>query len=144
MTDSKIQNQSRSAIKREARLQNQHQKQFGGKLNDFKDNQERHFNQRMLKAYLRGDSKFQFGKSWQKNQLGLMEFLPTWYDVQLTDKTVDLKALDKLLANGYCDPGKVFGGVPIGKSKLRKIVHEREIKRLEKIKEDRLKKPLSL
>jgi hypothetical protein len=98
----------------------------------------------MLKAYLRGDSKFQFGKSWQKNQICLMEFLPAWYDVQLTDKTVDLKAIDKLLANGYTDPCKVFGGIPIGKSKLRKIVYEREIKRLEKIKEDRLKKLASL
>lgn len=57
-------------------------RKFTGKMSDFKDNRERHFYQRMLKAYLRGDQNFQFGKSWKKNHLGLMEFLPDWYKVQ--------------------------------------------------------------
>lgn len=117
--------QSNSAIKRQARIDNANQKNFGGKTSDFKDNQERHFNQRMLKAYLSGKTKFQFGKSLQKNYLGIMQLLPDWHDVLLTDKTVDANAIDKLLANGYTDPGKVFGGVTISKKALRKKINKR-------------------
>jgi len=36
-------------------------RKFLGKTENFKDNRERHFYQRMLKAYLRGDSFFYFG-----------------------------------------------------------------------------------
>lgn len=57
-------------------------RKFTGKTKDFKDNRERHFYQRMLKAYLRGDSRFQFGKSYQLNHLGFTELLPDWYEVQ--------------------------------------------------------------
>lgn len=124
MTDSKIP-QSNSALKREARKKNANQKSFGGKLIGFKDNKERHFNQRMLKAYLSGHTQFQFGKSLKKNHLGMLELTPDWHDVLLTDKTVDINAIDKLLANGYCDPGKVFGGVSLGKGQLNKLLRKR-------------------
>jgi hypothetical protein len=57
-------------------------RKFLGKTSDFKDNRERHFYQRMLKAYLRGDKLFQFGKSWKLNSFGIQEFLPEWYPVK--------------------------------------------------------------
>jgi len=59
-------------------------RKFLGKTSGFKDNQERHFYQRMLKAYLRGDKIFQFGKSYKLNSLGFSELLPDWYDVQMS------------------------------------------------------------
>lgn len=34
---------------------------FGGKIDNFKDNRERHFYQRMLRAYLKGWTRFNFG-----------------------------------------------------------------------------------
>ena len=108
--------QSNSAIKRQA-----NQKNFGGKTSDFKDNQERHFNQRMLKAYLKGGKSFAFGFHPEINLVtGKKD--PIYHDVLMTDKTVDANALDKLLANGYTDPGKVFGGVTISKKALRKKI----------------------
>jgi len=58
------------------------QRQFLGKTSGFKDNRDRHFHQRMLKAYLRGDTQFQFGKSYKLNKFGLLELLPDWYEVQ--------------------------------------------------------------
>lgn len=57
-------------------------RKFLGKTSDFKDNRERHFYQRMLKAYLRGDELFQFGKSWKLNSFGIQELLPDWYPVK--------------------------------------------------------------
>lgn len=57
-------------------------RKFLGKTSDFKDNRERHFYQRMLKAYLRGDKLFQFGKSWKLNHFGVSEYLPDWYPVK--------------------------------------------------------------
>jgi len=102
MTDSTIP-LSQSAIKRQARLQNQGQKQFGGKLDGFTDNKERHFFQRMLKAYLKGGSSFQFG--FEKHEDGEVKRdlrgkpIPARHDVLLTDKTIDLNKVDALLAN---------------------------------------------
>lgn len=110
--------QSNSQIKRTARLKNQGQKSFGGKTKDFADNRERHFYQRMLKAYLRGSNTFQFGFDKETKKAN-------WYDVQLTDKTVNPAELDKLLAGGYNDPGKVFGGVKPSKKALKKIISDR-------------------
>lgn len=61
-------------------------RKFLGKTSGFKDNQERHFYQRMLKAYLRGDKIFQFGKSMKLNSIGFMELLPDWFTVQMEVK----------------------------------------------------------
>jgi len=118
--DSKIP-QSNSAIKRQARVQNQGLRSFGGKLEGFVDNRERHFNQRMLKAYLKGGQHFRFGFDKDSGA-------PVTYKVSYTDKTVDADKLDALLANGYNDPGKVFGGVRMGKSELRGVIRKREQK----------------
>jgi len=126
--DSKIP-QSNSANKRQARVANQGLRSFGGKLENFADNRERHFNQRMLKAYLKGGQYFRFGFDKDTGA-------PVTYAVSYTDKTVDAGKLDALLANGYNDPGKVFGGVRMGKSELRKVIWKRE----KKAKEDRLKR----
>lgn len=116
--------QSNSAIKRLARIENANQKSFGGKLTDFSDNRERHFNQRMLKAYLRGDNRFTFGLSEVANiYTGKRE--PLFHAVLLTDKSVDPKKLDALLAGGYTDPGKVFGGASNNKSEMRKTIAKR-------------------
>jgi len=60
MSDSTIP-QSNSSIKREARIKNKSSKKFAGKMENFKDNQERHFYQRMLRAYLKGWQYFDFG-----------------------------------------------------------------------------------
>lgn len=125
MMDSKFPNQD---LQNEINVVNDKlsiKKSFGGKLSDFTDNKDRHFNQRMLKAYLKGNTQFQFGKSWKKNQLGTIQLLPDWHDVLLTDNTIDLKQIDKLLANGYNDPGKVFGGFSGNKSEVRKIIKKR-------------------
>jgi len=118
--DSKIP-QSNSAIKRQARVENQGLRSFGGKLEGFADNRERHFNQRMLKAYLKGGQYFRFGFDKDTGK-------PVTYAVSYTDKTVDADKLDALLANGYNDPGKVFGGVRMGKSELRGVIRKREQK----------------
>lgn len=135
MTDSTIP-QSNSAIKRQARIDNANQKNFGGKLDNFSDNRERHFNQRMLKAYLKGSKQFPFGFEKEFNIVTGRK-MPMYHDVLLTDKSVDENKMDKLLAEGYCDPGKVFGGVVQGKSALRKLAWKREkarIKALQKAK----------
>lgn len=124
MMDSAIP-QSNSAIKRQARIDNANKKNFGGKLIGFDDNRDRHFNQRMLAAYIKGKSKFNFGFKMQQNRFGLLEMLPEAHDVLLTDKTVDPKQLDALLANGYCDPGKVFGGASGNKSALRNALRKK-------------------
>lgn len=57
---------------------------FLGKTENFKDNRERHFYQRMLKAYLKGNTHFQFGKSYKPNKMGFVELLPDWYEVQFS------------------------------------------------------------
>lgn len=76
--DSKVPNIKRPPLLNE---KDKTQRKFLGKTSGFKDNRERHFYQRMLKAYLRGDKQFQFGKSWKVNRMGLTELLPDWYDV---------------------------------------------------------------
>jgi len=126
MTDSKLpkQNQSKSAIKRQARLDNANQRSFGGKLENFADNRERHFHQRMLKAYIRGNKIFPFGFETVRN-IRTGQFDPIYHDVLLTDKYVDAKKIDALLAGGYCDPGKVFGGASKNKSEIRKAIKKR-------------------
>lgn len=126
MTDSKFPQQdanvaqSNSAIKRQARIDNSNLKAFGGKTSGFTDNRDRHFNQRMLKAYLRGDQRFQFGQSYKNNQFGIPELSPDWHDVLFTDET-------KLRSGNSVTPkGKVFGGMGMGKSELRKVIRKRE------------------
>lgn len=59
MTDSKIP-QSREQ-KKKSRLDKKGVRTFGGKTENFENNRERHFYQRMLKAYLKGSSFFRFG-----------------------------------------------------------------------------------
>lgn len=59
-------------------------RKFLGKTEKFKDNRERHFYQRMLKAYLKGNTHFQFGKSYKPNEFGFTELLPDWYEVQFS------------------------------------------------------------
>lgn len=54
---------------------------FGGKLDGFKDKKERHFHQRMLKAYLKGDQYFRFGFRDRKNEAGIMMRVPAYYPV---------------------------------------------------------------
>jgi len=138
MQDSAIPEQSHGAIKREARLKNQGLKQFGGKLTGFADNRERHFYQRMLRAYIKGAPQFQFG--FEKNADGkriidlLGNPIPVWHPVQLIDKTFDFALNDALLAKGYNDPGKVFGGASNNNTPTRKKIKERikEIKRIER------------
>lgn len=126
MTDSKFPQQdadvaqSNSAIKRQARIDNSNLKAFGGKTSGFTDNRDRHFNQRMLKAYLRGDHKFQFGQSYKKNQFGIPELSPDWHDVLFTDET------KRSAGNSVTPKGKVFGGMGIGKSELRKVILKRQ------------------
>lgn len=44
------------------------QRQFLGKTDNFKDNDERRFHQRMLKAYLAGHKFFHFGFEYIMNQ----------------------------------------------------------------------------
>lgn len=138
MTDSTILTQSNSAIKRQARIDNANQRNFGGKLSDFTDNKERHFNQRMLKAYLNGKPVFNFG--FEKNVKGEIiraldgKPIPKQHDVIKTDKTIDHKKLDALLAGGYCDHGKVFGGVSLGKGQLKKMLRKREADRIKALK----------
>lgn len=77
--DSKVPNINGVPLLNELKKQT---RKFTGKTEDFKDNRERHFYQRMLKAYLRGDKKFQFGKSMKLNIFGFMELLPDWFEVQ--------------------------------------------------------------
>lgn len=129
MQDSTLPKQSNSAIKRQARIDNAQMKQFGGKLDNFDDNRDRHFNQRMLKAYLKGATSFPFGFESVRN-IRTGDFDPIYHDVLLTDKTVDANKLDALLAGGYNDPGKVFGGTSKNKGQLRKTVRKREKERV--------------
>jgi len=124
-TDSTLPKQSHSSIKREARLANQGKKQFGGKLDNFTDNRDRHFSQRMLKAYLRGHDRFAFGFTNQKDESGILHRVNQYHDVILTDDFRDPKLVDKLLANGYTDPGKVFGGTKPSKRQLKDIISKR-------------------
>lgn len=57
-------------------------RKFLGKTKDFKDNRERHFYQRMLKAYLKGKQYFFFGFSNQYNAITkVWEYGPTKYEV---------------------------------------------------------------
>lgn len=58
-------------------------KKFTGKTEGFTDNRERHFYQRMLRAYLKGHTHFNFGFSLQKDgKTGLMVRMPDTYLVQ--------------------------------------------------------------
>lgn len=50
-------------------------RRFLGKLNGFDDNVDRNFNKKMLKAYLRGNTRFSFGLTRESRQ-------PIMYDVQ--------------------------------------------------------------
>lgn len=57
-------------------------RKFLGKTEGFKDNQERHFYQRMLKAHLKGKQYFHFGFSNQFNPITkVWEYGPTRYEV---------------------------------------------------------------
>lgn len=137
MQDSTLPKQSNSAIKRQARIDNAQMKQFGGKLDNFDDNRDRHFNQRMLKAYLKGATSFPFG--FEKNPDGSLtrridgSLIPLIHNVILSDKTSDHAKLDALLAGGYNDPGKVFGGASGNKAGIRKQIN----KNLKKLKATR-------
>lgn len=76
----------------------------------FKDNRERHFYQRMLKAYLAGKPMFNFGFEQIKNEAGMLITVPKRHLVKFTDKNMDAEKLDKLLAEGYTDPGSPYDG----------------------------------
>lgn len=114
---------------------------FGGKLSGFTDNRDRHFHQRMLKAYLRGDVQFPFGFE-KETDIISGKRMPIMHYVQFTDNTGVLtnEYRDALFANGYNDPGKVFGGIKPGKGALKKMLIRKmideskaELKALEKV-----------
>ena len=52
---------------------------FGGKIDKFSDKQERAFEKAHLKAYLRGDKKFQHG-FYTDIESGVRQ--PAWFDVK--------------------------------------------------------------
>lgn len=56
-------------------------KRFTGKTDDFSDNRERHFFQRMLRAYLKGHTHFNFGFSDQVDKFGFVSRRPDTYKV---------------------------------------------------------------
>ena len=98
---------------------------FGGKIDGFSDNRDRHFNQRMLKAYLRGQDRFAFGFTTAMNQFGVFVKVNQYHDVLFTDQFRDKEKLETLLANGYTNPGKVFGGTKLSKRQLKDIIDKR-------------------
>lgn len=58
-------------------------RKFLGKTEGFKDNRERHFYQRMLKAYLKGKQYFIFGFSNKQDpHTKIWSVTPDWHEVQ--------------------------------------------------------------
>ncbi len=51
---------------------------FKGKTSNFKDKQERTFEQKRLKGYLRGNKYFQYGSNW----ITMFSRQPTYYSVE--------------------------------------------------------------
>lgn len=83
-------------IKREPR-------KFLGKTENFKDNKERHFYQRMLRAFLRGWNIFHFGKEWVKVG-GVMQEVPKKHEVEYSPKLKD-SDIEKQIQMGLHEPG---------------------------------------
>lgn len=119
--DSKLpkHNLSRGEFKRQRaiELNKNPEKNFLGKTSNFTDNNERHFFQRMLKAYLRGYEYFHFG--FYTNKIG--ERLPRPHEVLFSPKRSE-KEVEEILKKGFNIGGKVFGGVKIGKAQLRQKI----------------------
>ena len=53
---------------------------FGGKITNFKDRTESAFEKKHLKSFLRGDSRFTFGKDTENN--------PIWFPVLRSEKPI--------------------------------------------------------
>lgn len=114
-------------------------KKFLGKTDNFSDNNERHFFQRMLKAYLKGQEFFHFG--FYTNKIG--ERLPRPHEVLFSPKRTE-KEVEAILQKGICIGGKVFGGMPIGKAQLRQQIKDRIEAKLNSEKAEQKKKSKTL
>lgn len=57
-------------------------RRFLGKTDNFADKQERNFNKKMLKAYLRGDANFSFGLDSETRQPIMFKVLQETYEVK--------------------------------------------------------------
>lgn len=58
-------------------------RKFLGKMKEFESDEEKKFEKKHLKAYLKGFEKFTYGYVHQRNPItGLMETVPAWHEVQ--------------------------------------------------------------
>lgn len=81
---------------------------FGGKLSDFKDEWEKKYYGKMLKAYLAGKPIFTFGYHEVLNSFGAVITVPKEYLVEFRDESITKDSVEQLLADGYTDKGCEF------------------------------------
>jgi len=101
------------------------QRRFLGKTENFKDNQERHFYQRMLKAYLKGKQVFNFGFKTVKNEFGAEIRVPSQYVVKCSGMPTDEQVNSQYERSLNNVSGKSFFSYRQSKKEIKAIIKER-------------------